>query len=56
LIESDLPLAAIAVEVGYRCEFAFAKAFKRLVGLAPGLFRRRARIVSTHAMHVRAAA
>jgi len=42
LIESDAPLAAIAIEVGYRCEFAFAKAFKRLIGIAPGLYRRRA--------------
>jgi transcriptional regulator GlxA family with amidase domain len=43
LVDTDLPLAAIAVEVGYRCEFAFAKAFKRVVGLPPGVFRRVAR-------------
>jgi AraC-like DNA-binding protein len=43
LRETDLKLAAIAAEVGYLCEFAFAKAFKRLVGVAPGLFRRRER-------------
>jgi transcriptional regulator GlxA family with amidase domain len=42
LVETDWTLAAIAWEVGYRCEFAFSKAFKRLVGIAPGLFRRRA--------------
>jgi transcriptional regulator GlxA family with amidase domain len=50
LMESDVPLGAIAVEVGYRCEFAFAKAFKRLVGLAPGVFRRRARLAGRTAM------
>ncbi|MDB4935825.1 MAG: hypothetical protein JWP87_2797 [Labilithrix sp.] len=43
LLETDLPLAAIAADVGYRCEFAFAKAFKRIVGLPPGVFRRVAR-------------
>lgn len=43
LLESDLPLAAIATEVGYACEFAFAKAFKRRFGLAPGFYRRSAR-------------
>jgi len=40
LVETDLALAAIAVEIGYGSEFAFAKAFKRLFGLAPGVFRR----------------
>jgi transcriptional regulator GlxA family with amidase domain len=40
LITTDLPLAAIATEVGYVCEFAFAKAFKRLFGRSPGVFRR----------------
>ena len=44
LVDTDLPLAAIAVEVGYRCEFAFAKAFKRVVGMPPGVFRRVARV------------
>ncbi len=43
LVETDLPLAAIATDVGYQCEFAFAKAFKRIVGLPPGVFRRAAR-------------
>lgn len=43
LLETDLPLAAIAADVGYQCEFAFAKAFKRIVGLPPGVFRRVAR-------------
>jgi AraC-like DNA-binding protein len=40
LLETDLALAAIASEVGYGSEFAFAKAFKRLLGVAPGAFRR----------------
>jgi AraC-like DNA-binding protein len=40
LLETDALLAAIAAEVGYACEFAFAKAFKRIVGVAPGTFRR----------------
>ena len=43
LVDTDLPLAAIAADVGYRCEFAFAKAFKRIVGMPPGVFRRVAR-------------
>ncbi|MDB4944180.1 MAG: transcriptional regulator, AraC family [Labilithrix sp.] len=43
LASSDLALAGIAAQVGYRCEFAFAKAFKRLVGVAPGVYRRAAR-------------
>lgn len=43
LLETDLPLAAIAADVGYQCEFAFAKAFKRIIGLPPGVFRRVAR-------------
>lgn len=40
LLETELPLVAIAIEVGYRCEFAFAKAFKRRTGVAPGTYRR----------------
>ncbi|MEC3919291.1 AraC family transcriptional regulator [Nocardia sp. CDC160] len=34
------PLAAIGRQVGYNSEFAFAKAFKREYGLAPGEYRR----------------
>ncbi len=37
------PLAAIAHRVGYDSEFAFAKAFKRLHGEAPGRYRARSR-------------
>lgn len=36
---SDVPLAAVATKVGYTSEFAFAHAFKRAFGLAPGKFR-----------------
>ena len=40
LRESDAPLAAIAAQTGYGSEFAFAKAFKREYGQAPGGYRR----------------
>ena len=40
LRESDAPLAAVAARTGYRSEFAFAKAFKREFGQAPGRYRR----------------
>lgn len=40
LVSRDSTLAAIAAEVGYSSEFAFSKAFKRLVGIAPASFRR----------------
>ncbi len=40
LQESDAPLSAIAQRVGYTSEFAFAKAFKRQYGQAPGRYRR----------------
>ena len=36
------PLAAVAHAVGYGSEFAFAKAFKRHHGIAPGAYRRQA--------------
>ncbi|MEE6260826.1 AraC family transcriptional regulator [Plantactinospora sonchi] len=39
LRDSDAPLAAIARKVGYSSEFAFAHAFKREYGSAPGGFR-----------------
>jgi AraC-like DNA-binding protein len=38
--ESDAPLSAVAEQVGYSSEFAFAKAFKREFGIAPGRYRR----------------
>ncbi|WP_326598436.1 AraC family transcriptional regulator [Streptomyces sp. NBC_01803] len=40
LRESDAPLSTVAQTVGYSSEFAFAKAFKREYGLAPGRYRR----------------
>lgn len=40
LRDSDAPLAAVAAKVGYTSEFAFAHAFKRAYGSAPGTFRR----------------
>jgi AraC-like DNA-binding protein len=41
LRESDRPLRAVAARVGYVSEFAFAKAFKREFGMAPGRYRER---------------
>jgi AraC-like DNA-binding protein len=40
LRDSDRPLSSIAREVGYASEFAFANAFKREFGRAPGQYRR----------------
>lgn len=42
LRESDAPLSAVAARTGYLSEFAFAKAFKREFGQAPGAYRREA--------------
>ncbi|MET9518845.1 AraC family transcriptional regulator [Streptomyces sp. NPDC002994] len=38
----DAPLRTVAQQVGYVAEFAFAKAFKREYGVAPGQYRRQA--------------
>jgi AraC-like DNA-binding protein len=43
LRETSAPLATITQRTGYSSEFAFAKAFKRENGTAPGSYRRRAR-------------
>ncbi|MCG5216217.1 AraC family transcriptional regulator [Streptosporangium sp. KLBMP 9127] len=40
LRDSDAPLNAVAQQVGYTSEFAFANAFKREYGTAPGKYRR----------------
>ncbi|MEV7976699.1 AraC family transcriptional regulator [Streptomyces sp. NPDC086519] len=40
LRESEAPLATVANNVGYTSEFAFANAFKRAHGTAPGRYRR----------------
>ncbi len=39
--DGTMSLAEIAAVVGYQSESAFSKAFKREMGLAPGVFRRR---------------
>lgn len=38
----DVTLAEVAEQVGYTSEFAFSRAFKRVIGEAPGQWRRRA--------------
>ncbi|WP_371656178.1 MULTISPECIES: AraC family transcriptional regulator [unclassified Streptomyces] len=43
LRETDAPLTSVAARTGYGSEFAFAKAFKREYGLAPGGYRRQTR-------------
>ena len=43
LRHTELPLAAIAGQLGYSTEFSFAAAFRRELGIAPGRFRRRER-------------
>ncbi len=40
LAEGRESLAGITEQVGYESEAAFAKAFKRTIGLAPGAYRR----------------
>lgn len=42
LRQQDVPLAAVALQVGYTSEFAFARAFKRHYGQPPGSYRRAA--------------
>ncbi|RST14140.1 AraC family transcriptional regulator [Streptomyces sp. WAC05374] len=42
LREDDAPLRSVAERSGYTSEFAFAKAFKREYGMAPGQYRSRA--------------
>ncbi|MGW3608066.1 AraC family transcriptional regulator [Micromonospora sp. NPDC005161] len=42
LQESEAPLSAVAHRIGYTSEFAFANAFKRQYGTAPGRYRRAA--------------
>jgi AraC-like DNA-binding protein len=43
LRDTEAPLSAVARQVGYTSEFAFANAFKREYGIAPGRFRRQER-------------
>jgi AraC-like DNA-binding protein len=46
LREGDAPLAAVARRVGYGSEYAFAHAFKRVLGVAPGAYRTQERRAS----------
>lgn len=46
LTESQAPVAAIALDVGYDSEAAFSRAFKRIVGAPPGEWRRRHRFAA----------
>ncbi|MFI5897020.1 AraC family transcriptional regulator [Actinoplanes sp. NPDC051513] len=39
LLDTDAPLSAVAARTGYTSEFAFARAFKREFGTAPGRYR-----------------
>ncbi|WP_431982285.1 AraC family transcriptional regulator [Streptomyces qinglanensis] len=43
LRDSGAPLTTVAARTGYGSEYAFAKAFKRAYGQAPGRYRREAR-------------
>ena len=40
LRESDLSLYAVANRVGYQSDLAFTKAFKRLLGVTPTIYRK----------------
>ena len=46
LRETSAPLAAIARQVGYSTEFAFANAFRRDYGVSPGRFRQNMRLTA----------
>ena len=47
LVDTDLGIAEIAAEIGDASDFALSKAFRRLFGMAPGMFRRARRIGAT---------
>ena len=40
LIDTDLPIAAIALEAGYSDQSSFTRQFRRSTGLSPSGFRR----------------
>jgi AraC-like DNA-binding protein len=40
LVETDEPAAKIALQVGYQSAYAFSRAFKRIVGRPPVVFRK----------------
>jgi AraC family transcriptional regulator len=43
LRDTDASIASVAAELGYASQTAFAAAFRRLTGEAPGDWRRRVR-------------
>ena len=47
LQESQFGIREIAAQVGYTSEVSFSKAFKRWVGTAPGIYRRKCRTGNT---------
>jgi len=47
LREGDMPIAALARELGYASEAAFGNAFKRVAGVAPGRYRAIARQIGS---------
>jgi AraC-like DNA-binding protein len=46
LKEDDAPLSELSVRLGYESEAAFSRAFKRYIGVSPGLVRRHRNAVS----------
>lgn len=40
LTETDLPLKAVAARLGYDTEYFFARQFRQIVGVAPGVYRK----------------
>ncbi|MFO0553474.1 MAG: helix-turn-helix transcriptional regulator [Polyangiaceae bacterium] len=56
LLETERALADIGTAVGYESEFAFSRAFRRVVGQPPGSFRRTTRTRPTIGDRVRCAA
>jgi AraC-like DNA-binding protein len=47
LIETEQPLAMIAHDLGYGSDNAFAKVFRRTVGVTPAVFRRKKALLMT---------
>jgi AraC-like DNA-binding protein len=52
LREGQSSVASIALEVGYESEAAFARAFKRLVGMPPAAWRRQQSLLPTNSASV----
>jgi AraC-like DNA-binding protein len=51
LADGNANLARIAADVGYESEAAFSRAFKKIVGMPPSEWRRRARSGGDNAPH-----